>query len=168
MKYHVKIKDRTFVVDLAENGDHHLKAELDGETRDLDYAVVEEGAKYSVLVDGESFNVSLDASGDVLNLIVGGHLYQAEVLDERELGARMLEQARGRQGLQVVKSVMPGIVRKVFVKEGDEVTAGTSLLILEAMKMENEIRSEMDGSIRKVHVTEGQTVNSSDQLVTLD
>jgi biotin carboxyl carrier protein len=62
---------------------------------------------------------------------------------------------------------MPGIVRRVQVKQGDHVKKGDPLAILEAMKMENEITAEADGIIRTVQVTEGMTVNGGDALVVI-
>lgn len=167
MKYYVNINEQEFEIDLWEKGGA-LRALLNGRTFDLDPAEIEEGSKYSVIIHGESFNVSLNKSSIGMDLIVGGHLYQAEVLDEREKGAKALESSAGAGGHLVVQSVMPGIVRKVFVSEGDDVTRGKPLIILEAMKMENELCAESDGRVTKVHVSEGQTVNSSDPLVTLD
>lgn len=167
MKYYVQLSGKEFEIDLEDRGSH-LEAKMNGKSLVVDHAEVERGSKYSVIVDGESFNVSLNHSAAGEDLIVGGCLYQAEVLDEREKGARALENARGLKGPQVVRSVMPGIVRKVFIKEGDEVVAGSPLLILEAMKMENELCAEKGGTIGKVHVSEGEAINSSDPMVTIE
>jgi biotin carboxyl carrier protein len=167
MIYYVNIKGREFQVDLQDGGGR-LAAGIGNERFTVDCAEIEEGMKYSVLIDGESFNVSLNPSSHSMDLILGGHLYRAQVLDEREKGALALQDEKGSTGRQVVQSVMPGIVRKVFVSEGDEVASGMPLLILEAMKMENELCAEETGVVAKVHVSEGQTVNSSDPLVTIE
>lgn len=167
MKYYVSIGGNEFEIELSDRGEG-LEGRFNGKRCRVDYAEIEEGAKYSVIVDGESFNVSVHHTEDGEDLIFAGHLFHAQVMDERERGARALEDARAVKGPQVVKSVMPGIVRKVFVAKGDEVKAGAPLLILEAMKMENELKSEKDGVVTKVHVAEGQTVNSSDPLVAID
>lgn len=167
MKYYVDLGGREFDVELVlENG--RIRAEIEHGSFQVDCAEVEAGHKYSLLVEGESFNVTVNPNGTNLDLIVGGHLYRARVLDEREKGALALEEGSGDTTRQVVLSVMPGIVRKVCVTEGDRVQAGVPLLILEAMKMENEICAERDGTVRKVHVSEGATVNSSDPLVTIE
>ena len=167
MKYYVNIGDREFEIDLVDRGDG-LEGRFNGKRCRVDYAEIEEGLKYSVIVDGESFNVSVHRTPEGEDLIFGGHLFRARVLDERERGALALEKARSLKGPQVVKSVMPGIVRKVFVAKGDAVKAGAPLLILEAMKMENELNAEKDGVVSKVHVAEGQTVNSSDPLMAIE
>ena len=167
MRYYVQISDREFEVDLSENKGG-LLVRLGEKTFSLDCAEVEEGLKYSILIDGESFNVSTSPSRTSMDLIVGGHFYSVQVLDEREKGALALQGGGGEEGHRVLTSVMPGIVTKIFVSEGDPVTAGAPLLILEAMKMENELYAGKDGKVAKIHVTEGQTVNSSDPLVTLE
>ncbi|MFH2000907.1 MAG: biotin/lipoyl-containing protein [Planctomycetota bacterium] len=167
MKYYVQISGKEFEIDLVEQG-QGLEARINGKSFAVDHAEVERGSKYSVIVNGESFNVSQNHSATGEDLIVGGHLYQAEVLDEREKGAKALENARELKGPQIIRSVMPGIVRKIFIHEGDEVVIGTPLLILEAMKMENELCAEKMGVISKVYVSEGVAINSSDPLITID
>jgi len=167
MRYYVTIEGKEFEIDLVkERG--RLVGRLNGKTYQVDHAEIERGSKYSVIIDHESFNVSLNLTTAGEELIVGGHLYHAEVLDERERAAQALEAARAAKGPQVVKSVMPGIVKKVFVKEGEEVSSGTPLLILEAMKMQNELCAEKGGRVQKVHVAEGETVNSSDPLAAIE
>ena len=167
MKYYVKISGEEYRVDLSNQG-NGLAARLGDKVFSIDCAEIEEGQKYSILIDGESFNISLNHAYNRLDLIVGGHLYRAEVMDEREKGALALQEAKGDAGRQVIQSVMPGIVRKIFVAEGDEVTSGTPLLILEAMKMENELCAGKDGVVARMHIAEGQIVNSSDPLVTIE
>ncbi len=167
MKYYVSIGDMEYGIELTEEKDG-LKCRTDDKVYAVDHAEIEKGAKYSVLIGTESFNVSLDYTGSNMDLIVGGHLYHAEVMDERERGAKALEKIHDLKGPHVLKSIMPGIVIKVFVEEGQIVSAGDPLLVLEAMKMENELKAEKEGIVTKVHVTEGQTVNSSDPLVTTE
>ncbi len=165
MKYYVTLDDKEIEVAIREDKGR-IYGEINGTTYPIDYSVIEAGSKYSVLIGQESLNVTVSPGRSDLDLIVGGHPYRARVLDERERGALELEKDR-RSGGGVVKSVMPGIVLKVFVDEGDSVDAGAPLLILEAMKMENEICAEGEGTVKKVHVAEGKTVNSNDPLVTI-
>ncbi|MBI4879242.1 MAG: hypothetical protein HY812_06230 [Planctomycetes bacterium] len=98
--------------------------------------------------------------------MINGRAYQVEVEDERERIGRAIGSG-GASGGGVVESVMPGIVRRVEVAPGSRVKTGDRLLILEAMKMENEICAEMDGVVEKVHVADGQTVEGGAPLVTL-
>ena len=165
MKYYVTLKDREYEVEIRE-AEGRLEGILDGRVWDLDCSVIDEGSKYSVVLGHESLNVTVKPDTNSLDLIIGGHLYQTSVLDERERGALALESRRAAAG-GVVKSVMPGIVRRIFVEEGQEVEAGAPLLILEAMKMENEIAAEGGGRVACLHVKEGDAVNAHDPLVTM-
>lgn len=72
------------------------------------------------------------------------------------------------QGQEVIEAPMPGNIWKIIAKEGDEVKAGDILLILEAMKMENEIVAPRDGIVSSINTTEGSAVNTGDKLVVLD
>jgi biotin carboxyl carrier protein len=165
MKYFVTLNDKEIEVTIREEKGRIL-GEVGGKTLDVDYSVIEAGSKYSVMIGRESLNVTVNPDMFRLDMIIGGHLYRTRVVDERERGALELDSARGGGG-GVVRSAMPGIVRKVFVCEGDPVEAGTPLLILEAMKMENEIVAEGEGAVSRIHVKEGKTVNSNDPLVTI-
>lgn len=72
------------------------------------------------------------------------------------------------QGQEVIEAPMPGNIWKIVAKEGDEVKAGDILLILEAMKMENEILAPRDGIVASINTTEGSAVNTGDKLVVID
>jgi biotin carboxyl carrier protein len=144
-----------------------------GRTFEVDCAAVDPGWKYSVLVDGRSFDVIVDqgdgASEGIareLALIVDGHAWHAAVEDERE---RAMSRIAGHPIVAsgVVESAMPGIVRKVEVRPGDAVVAGTRLLVLEAMKMENEIRAPHGGTVASLKVEPGMLVERNDALITL-
>lgn len=67
-----------------------------------------------------------------------------------------------------IESVIPGNIQRIMAKEGDEVSAGTPLLILEAMKMRNEVLSPVDGIVRKIYVSEGEMVPKSHLLIEMD
>ena len=67
-----------------------------------------------------------------------------------------------------IEAVIPGTIQRIMAKEGDQVASGTPLLILEAMKMRNEVLSPIDGVIRKIHVSEGEMVSKSHLLVEMD
>ena len=165
MKYYVTLGGNEFVVDV---NDAHgtLTLTQDGKTFTVDVSAIQHGEQYSVLVDQRSFAVSLDGDGKKLALILDGHSYAVEVEDDRERASRALSHAHAPTG-GLVESVMPGIVRKVEVKIGDAVKRGDRLLVLEAMKMENEIFAGVDGKITTVHVEAQQEVRQGDLLVTI-
>jgi len=97
---------------------------------------------------------------------VGSRAYRVEVEDEREAAAHAVRPAGG-DGPRVLRSAMPGIVRTLNVTEGDAVEVKTALLVLEAMKMQNEVRADRAGTVRKIHVAAGSTVAKGDPLVTI-
>ena len=89
--------------------------------------------------------------------------------NERTRMARLATGGAGKaQGKADVKSSMPGVVKEIRVEEGQAVSSGEALLILEAMKMENEIRAPLDGVVSKVHVAAGQAVDKGAPLVNLE
>lgn len=165
MKYHVKFGDADHEVDVDPTADG-LVLRHDGEAVRADVSEIEPGEKYSILLDGRSFSVSVDGDGRKLSLIVSGQDHTVEVEDERERAMREISGGGAAAG-GLVESVMPGIVRKVDVEAGAVVVAGDRLLILEAMKMENEICAEADGVVEEVLVKVGDTVEAGSPLVSL-
>jgi biotin carboxyl carrier protein len=93
--------------------------------------------------------------------------FELEIFDEMK--KFMKERvSKGLQGRQVIDTQMPGLIMKVLVKPGQEVEVGTPLMVLEAMKMENEIKSPKSGVVQEIFVKEGNTVASGDKLVIID
>ena len=109
------------------------------------------------------------ASGpnDDLTLTLDAETWKARVVDEREALADAAQREGGSRGGGVVRSVMPGIVREVRVREGVAVVRGQALVILEAMKMQNEVRADGEGTVSVVHVLAGTAVSKGDALVTI-
>ncbi len=100
-----------------------------------------------------------------LRVHVGGDVFEFEFLDELTARAQQAAGAKGKKKSSDVKAAIPGRVLRVLVKPGDVVTAKQPLLVLEAMKMENDVRSTRDGTIRSVEVVAGQAVGAGDVLV---
>lgn len=100
-----------------------------------------------------------------LRVHVGGDVFHFEFLDELTARAQQAAGGKGKKKSADVKAAIPGRVLRVLVKPGDVVTASQPLLILEAMKMENDVRSDRDGTIRSVEVSAGQAVGAGDVLV---
>ena len=120
-----------------------------------------------LILDRKAFEVSVVQQKEHVAVGVRGHELSLTVESEQERNARLVEGAKRDTGPQTVKSVMPGRVVHVLVREGDDVSPGTPLLILEAMKMENEIRCVTGGTVAKVFVAAGQTVINGDALVSI-
>lgn len=123
----------------------------------------------SLLIEGKSYEVDVDAgeNSDDFGVLLKGDHYEIEVVEERKKKLAM-KLAAGATGRQDLKSPMAGNVRKLLVAPGDAVTAGQVLLILEAMKMQNEIKSPIDGVVASVTAREETTVALGDPLCVVE
>jgi len=122
-------------------------------------------AHLSILLDGKSYNVEVEHFDREYQVLVRGEVYSFRVLDEREVEITHVEQPGGVKSLS---APMPGLVVEIMVSEGDSVSAGQTLLVLEAMKMQNEITAPASGTVSRVDVKAGASVNSGDSLVVLE
>jgi biotin carboxyl carrier protein len=133
------------------------------------------GALLCLFVDGEPHEVFAERHGDMYQITVAGTRYEVEVKDAHS--GQRAEPGGGRGGAAIdilqdvgearVVSPMAGVVLDVLVEVEQDVKAGDHLAILEAMKMENEIRAPCAGVIESVHVVPGQTVNLKDVIVSI-
>ncbi len=127
-------------------------------------AQVEPGV-YSVLVEGRNFEVRATRTAAGLRLELEGRCFTAEVRDPRDRGQRSA--AALGSGRQNVAAPMPGKVIRVLVREGDAVEVGQGLAVVEAMKMQNEMKALRGGRVVEVRVRDGETVSAGDVLVVL-
>jgi biotin carboxyl carrier protein len=152
-------KGETKTVGLTELDDNHFEITIDGKTVHVD-ASKSSKTIYSIIEDGKQFEVIIDESGaHGFDVLVGGQLFQLTALDER---SRLLTSTAKTvpTGPQRVEAEMPGKVVKIASPVGTRVGEGEGVVILEAMKMENEIKSPIEGVIVELGVSEGQTVES--------
>jgi acetyl/propionyl-CoA carboxylase alpha subunit len=132
----------------------------------IDWVRLPDGG-YSILVDGRVYDLSVEVEECCCSVAGRCGRFDLRVRDPRRLDAtRTVEQ--GQAGLQRICAEMPGKVIRVHVREGDAVACGQGLLVIEAMKMQNEIRAPKAGTIRAVGVTAGKTVSSGDFLLSLE
>jgi biotin carboxyl carrier protein len=127
-------------------------------------------AGWSLLVSRTSYEVSVRGTGPgILTVRVGGQAIDVRVLDPRAYRRRGPGGATdGPSGIRHVLAPMPGRVVKVLVKAGDRVTARQGLVVVEAMKMENELRAPAEAIVRDVRATEGASVEAGAILVVLE
>jgi len=145
--------------------------------RDGTYVVTLDGAEhlvdarkleayfYSILFEGKSYEVSVESAGSKYLVRHGAYEQIVELADAARSGREELHQ---RSGVENVDSVMPGKVVRVLVAPGDQVQAGQGLVVVEAMKMENEIGSPRAGRVSRVEVSAGQNVETGARLVVLE
>ena len=162
MKYEVRLAGKTRVVDVAHTNDA-WKISLDGTELDASVAEVAPNT-FSVLLNGESHQIRIAPRADgTFTLHTGLAEYHAEVHDPRLWRGRK-HGAISAEGRQQITAPMPGKVVRLLVSEGDSVKEGQGLLVVEAMKMQNEIRSPKNGIVEKLLAKENQAVNAGDVL----
>ena len=166
MKFEVQITSRsgkkTRVVELERDG-AAWRVVLDGRPVAADVAEIAPHT-LSVLLDGYSFEICVTPSPDgKLKLQAGAQEFIAEVIDPRAWSGRRHGSVEA-EGRQQIVAPMPGKIVRVLVKSGDAVEAGQGLLVVEAMKMQNEIRSPKSGVVERLLVQEGQAVNAGEIL----
>jgi len=167
MKYFVELYGETFEIELGPTRDGRTVAKLDGAEHVLELAPIDDLRRTAVAVDGRVHDVEFGEDARGLHVTLDGARHDVAIEDERERAAHQTAGAVAK-GPVVVKSAMPGIIRAVLVKPGDAVEAGRPLVILEAMKMENELRAEHAGVVREVKVGVGVPVDGGTELVVLD
>jgi biotin carboxyl carrier protein len=162
MLYHVTI------------GEHTLRVELDGGIARVDGAEIAaaELARLPgtdvrhLLADNRSATVVAHRSGYGWDLVVDGWPVRAEVVDERTRAIRaMTGQSKASTGPRPVRAPMPGLIVRVEVAEGDHLKPGQGVVVMEAMKMENELRADGEGVVARVLVKPGQAVEKGAILV---
>jgi biotin carboxyl carrier protein len=164
MKYIASVKNQQFTVDINNDG----AITIDDEPIEIDFRRLPSGGITSLLLDNRSISAVVDERGDDWEVLIMGELYSVKVQDERSF--RLAQRGGpgvGVDGEAVVKSPMPGIIVAVPVAEGDKVSLGDKVVILESMKMENELRAPCDGVITHVNVSAGASVEKDQALVTI-
>ncbi|MEE9606572.1 MAG: biotin/lipoyl-containing protein [Myxococcota bacterium] len=156
-------KGASVMVGLQEVEEGIYDITIDGETVRVDAAMTGRTI-YSVIEEGRQFEVLVDERGaHGFDVLVGARLFHLEAVDER---SRLLSQQVRlvAEGPQTVEAEMPGKVVKLEKRAGDPVRGGEGVVIIEAMKMENEIPSPIDGRVVEIAVREGETVETGAKL----
>lgn len=122
----------------------------------------------SLLIEGKSYEVSLERAGNRVSVYFYDDTISFEFFEARKYKARELTKRSVPGGPLKVLAPMPGKIVKIRVTENAQVCEGDSLLIMEAMKMQNELKAPRDGTIRQVHVREGEPVSPSQLLMVLE
>ena len=165
MNYEVRINEKVFRLELDHSeGKWHCK--LNGIPLSID-AVLTRPNVLSILLDGNSYEVKREFTSNDLHLWVGSSRYFVEVSDLRSFRNRKSGTA-ANQGLQKLSAAMPGKVVRILLQEGAQVEAGQGILVVEAMKMQNEIKSPKAGTIQRIMVTTGDPVNAGDTVAIVE
>ena len=154
----------TSEIEVESLGEGHYAVTLDGHRYELESLVLPHGA-VSMIVENESYSVEFDERGDEVSVLLRGHVTRYDIADERRLRMRAASAGFAAEGKQVITAPMPGKIVKIFVKPGDEVKEGQGLVVVEAMKMENELKAPKAGKVTEVHAKEGTAVENGAKLV---
>lgn len=167
MMYAVRVDGREVPVEILEDGDR-VRLSVGGRVVEADLRPLGSDGAWSLRVGQRSHRLFVGpAEGEGRSVTLGSRVFRTVVEDEREAAAHAVRPPEAG-GPLVVRSAMPGIVREVLVAEGAEVGQRAPLLVLEAMKMQNEVRADRAGRVARVHVAPGTTVAKGDPLVTLE
>jgi biotin carboxyl carrier protein len=166
MKFEVRIDGRASIVELARDADG-WQISIDGGAVDADAFEIAPGV-FSILLNGKSYEVRVTPTpAGTLSLQTAHQEFTAEVIDPRAWRGRR-HGAPEAEGRQQILAPMPGKIIRVLVQTGEKVQAGQGLLVVEAMKMQNEIRSPKSGIVERLLVQEGQPVNAGEVLAWID
>jgi biotin carboxyl carrier protein len=166
MTYDVIINGNTHRVELTKLDTTWL-CKVDDSVMEVDAAFTARDV-ISILLGGKQYEVKRERSlSGETHMIVGSARYSADVQDPRSLRTRRSHSAGG-EGPQKLAAPMPGKVVRILVGEKDEVEAGQGVIVVEAMKMQNELKSPKKGKVSKILVAEGATVNAGDALVIIE
>lgn len=158
---------REEAVDVRELSPGLYEVRLRGEVHVVD-AFRHDYGTLSLIVDTSSYSAMLDWRGTRVNVRLRHSTLPLELLDEKRLRLRRVTGRFSAEGRQLVTSPMPGKIVKVLVGVGDEVKEGQGLVVVEAMKMENELRSPKDGQVVELLVAEGQAVEANAKLCAVE
>lgn len=153
------------LVDVKELPSGELEVEVNGRRVPVDLAVLER--ELSLRIDGQVIDLVTEGELPELGMIAFGQRAYVRVTSDRLRAAMAAKSDKAGAGERVLKSPMPGRVVKVLVAEGDQVKQGQGLIIVEAMKMENELKAKSDGTVASVHVKATDTVEGGAKLITL-
>jgi biotin carboxyl carrier protein len=168
MAYIASHQGKTVRIKVLETGPGLFRVTLGDQDYHVDYLEPQPNL-LSLLIDGRSFEVDVDAQegSDRFEVVIKGDHFEVEMVEEKKKKLAM-KLARGVTGRQDLRSPMAGNVRQVLAQPGDRVVAGQVIIILEAMKMENEIKSPIDGIVASLTARSGSTVANGDPLCVVE
>ncbi|MBN1955953.1 MAG: biotin/lipoyl-binding protein [Anaerolineae bacterium] len=164
MKYRAIVGQDEYLVKVDPSGEVHV----DGCQQSIRLESIDQGGFFMLLAGAVPHEVFIERRREGYAVTVEGYHHLVHVVDESSWFAGERDQAPAGEKEERVISPMPGIVVAMLVEEGQPVRAGDGIAILEAMKMENEIRARRAGVVRSVHVRPGQTVNLNDVIACID
>ncbi len=172
--YEISVGGKTYKVELesvagtpsSRNGEVEYRVRLDGREIAVSCVPLSDGA-LSLIVNGESFDVQCERAAETLQVALRGAIYECIVSDPRSLRTRK-KTGLADSGEQKLTASMPGKVVRIIAAIGDQIKAGQGILVIEAMKMQNEVRSPKDGQLKKLLVRQGANVVAGEVLAIIE
>ncbi len=170
MKFFVRVDGTEKVLHVSREGDVY-RIDIDGRLLNVDARTFGDKDAFSLLIDNKSYLVEAapvkPERGEYFARVLGRH-YDVDVLDELLVAVRDAERTREHTGAHIVRAPMPGLVVQVRVAPGARVQLGEAVVVMEAMKMRNELASDVAGIVKSVAVAAGDKVESQTPLVTIE
>ena len=167
MTFVATLGERNYTVEIEETDKSVYRISVDGNEFMVDGKKTGH-TNFSLIVDNRSFEIEVDHKGDEYRVLVDGRNYRVNLVDERRVRTSGGTAVGGAQGRQTVSVPMPGKVIAILVAEGDTVERGQGLVIVEAMKMENEVRSPIAGEVKEIKVKQGDTIEGGAALLIVE
>ena len=163
MKYITTIDGKEFIIEIID--DHHIR--VGDKLFDLDFESVSGQPVFSLLLNGKSYEAYVYQDEEDWEVLIRGRQYQVKVQDEREKRLATAGGSDVADGEFHLKAPMPGLIVAVLIDEGQEVKKGQVMLILESMKMQNELKAPRDGIMGRVRVKAGESVEQRQTLLSV-
>jgi acetyl-CoA/propionyl-CoA carboxylase biotin carboxyl carrier protein len=165
-KYRLRLGDEQIEVEVEPDHAGGYRVLLGDTPASVSLEQINDSARYSLIVDGKTYDVFAEEGATGYHVIIGGRTIAVDTQTGRRKGGPE-SQDLGVGGEWVLKSPMAGVVREVHVKADDEVAEGQVLIIVEAMKMQNELHARRAGQVKAVYVSSGQRVDQGTPLIVL-
>jgi biotin carboxyl carrier protein len=166
--FEIKINDRLAKVELLKEEGNIIEVLVDGKKYEVDIVPAEAG--YSILYKNKSYNLEI-IEGENSKEFTVNTLYKSfnvDIVDAEYRYQQSRKKSKELEGGNVISSPMPGRIVRVPVKEGQEVEAGQTVVVVSAMKMESEYKSPKKGIVKQVHVKDGDIIVGHQPLVTIE
>lgn len=161
MKYSLKVNKKIISFDLTEEeGNYQIlldKKKYSGELVKIDSNL------YSLICDGSTYTIAIQKEGKEISLFFKGDLFTYEIPSQRDKGG-----SENTSGIDKISAPMPGRVVKLLKSVGDNVVEGDGVVVVEAMKMESELKTSIDGKITDISVKEGDTLDLGAHILTVE
>lgn len=165
----VKIRDKTFQLEIISRDNNKLEVMVDDRHYLLDILKVEHDI-YSVIYNGKSYDLEVVSGKTNRDISVSFECmaFDAEIIDPQAKYFLNRKKSGAGDGNNVISSPMPGKVVKIPVSEGEDVEAGTTVIIISAMKMESEYKAPKAGKVKKIFVSEGDIIDGNKPLIVIE